>query len=143
MSSGVTANQDCLEAYQQLKLGKKYRYVIFTLSNDLKEIVVEKKAERTPDVTVQYEEFVGSLSETECRWAVYDFEFEKEDGGKRSKIIFFSWSPDSAKIKQKMLFASSKSALRLALVGLSSEIQGTDFSEISHDSVLEKVSKGA
>jgi cofilin len=38
-----------------------------------------------------YDEFVADLSETECRWAIYDFEFEKEDGGKRNKIVFLSW----------------------------------------------------
>ncbi|TFL01685.1 actin depolymerizing factor [Pterulicium gracile] len=144
MSSGVTANQACLEAYQSLKLGKKYRYIIYNLSKDNKEIVVEQTAERSSgDAISQYEEFLTHLSEAECRWAVYDFEFEKEDGGKRSKIVFFSWSPDTAKIKQKMLFASSKSALKLGLVGVAVEIQGTDFSEISYESVLDKASKGA
>lgn len=91
-SSGVTANQACLEAYQSLKLGKKYRYIIYNLSKDNKEIVVEQTAERSSgDAISQYEEFLTHLSEAECRWAVYDFEFEKEDGGKRSKIVFFSW----------------------------------------------------
>jgi cofilin len=31
-----------------------------------------------------------------------------------------------------MLFASSKDALRKALVGISAEIQGTDFSEVDY-----------
>ena len=43
-------------------------------------------------------------------------------------------SPDESKIKQKMVFASSKDALRRALVGISAEIQGTDFSEVDHQS---------
>lgn len=42
-------------------------------------------------------------------------------------------SPDDAKIKQKMLYASSKDALRKALVGISTEIQGTDFSEVAYE----------
>ena len=41
-------------------------------------------------------------------------------------------SPDEAKIKTKMLYASSKDALRRALVGVASEIQGTDHSEIAY-----------
>lgn len=41
-------------------------------------------------------------------------------------------SPDDSKIKSKMLFASSKDALRKALVGISAEIQGTDFSEVDY-----------
>lgn len=42
-------------------------------------------------------------------------------------------SPDDSKIKQKMLYASSKDALRKSLVGISSEIQGTDMSEVAHE----------
>ncbi len=43
-------------------------------------------------------------------------------------------SPDEAKIKQKMLFASSKDALRRSLQAVAVEIQGTDFDEISYES---------
>lgn len=43
-------------------------------------------------------------------------------------------SPDDSKIKQKMLFASSKDALRRSLVGIASEIQGTDYSEVAYES---------
>lgn len=46
-------------------------------------------------------------------------------------IIFRS--PDSSKIKQKMLYASSKDALRRSLQALAVEIQGTDFDEISYE----------
>lgn len=44
-------------------------------------------------------------------------------------------------MKQKMLYASSKDALRKALVGIATEIQGTDLSEVSYETVLEKVSR--
>lgn len=50
-------------------------------------------------------------------------------------------APETAKIKPKMLYASSKDALRKKLVGIATEIQGTDLSEIAHDVVLDKVSK--
>lgn len=33
-----------------------------------------------------------------------------------------------------MLYASSKEALRRSLVGIATEFQGTDFSEIAHES---------
>ncbi|KAI1794953.1 recombinant Actophorin [Ganoderma leucocontextum] len=138
MASGVGVNPDCLSAYQELKLGKKAKYIIFTLNKDFTEIIVEKKAD--PNAT--YDAFVADLPETECRWAVYDFDYEKDDGGKRSKITFYSWSPDDSKVKQKMLFASSKEALRRSLVGIAAEIQGTDFSEVAYESVLDKVSRG-
>ena len=42
-----------------------------------------------------------------------------------------------------MLYASSKDAIRKKLVGIGHEVQGTDFSEIDYESVLERVAKGA
>ena len=41
-----------------------------------------------------------------------------------------------------MIYSSSKDALRRALSGIAAEIQGTDFSEVAHETVLDKVSKG-
>ncbi|OJT14684.1 Cofilin [Trametes pubescens] len=138
MASGVGVNSECLDAYQELKLGKKSKYIVFTLNKTNTEIIVEKKGATSST----YDDFLADLPEAECRWAVYDFDYEKEDGGKRSKITFYSWSPDDSKVKQKMLFASSKDALRRSLVGIATEIQGTDFSEVTHEAVLDKVSRG-
>jgi cofilin len=42
-------------------------------------------------------------------------------------------SPDNAKIKQKMLYASSRDALKRALTGIAVEIQGSDYSEVSYE----------
>jgi cofilin len=52
----------------------------------LTEIVVEKASN-----SQSYEDFLADLPEAECRWAVYDFEYEKEGAGKRKKIVFYSW----------------------------------------------------
>ncbi|KAI0081627.1 actin cross-linking [Panus rudis PR-1116 ss-1] len=136
-ASGVGVHSEVPIAFNELKLGKKLKYIIFGLSDDNTEVVVLKKSPE-PD----YETFLSELPEQECRWAVYDFEFERPGEGKRSKLLFVSWSPDDAKIKQKMLFASSKDALRRSLVGLATEIQGTDYSEVAYENVLDKVSRG-
>jgi cofilin len=42
-----------------------------------------------------------------------------------------------------MIYASSKEALRRALSGIHTDIQGSDFSEVAYETVLSKVSKGA
>jgi hypothetical protein len=182
--------------FQELKLRKKHKYIIFGLSPDKTEIVKVKTGTST-----DYDEFLADLPENECRWAIYDFEFQKEDGGQRNKIIFYHWyvlspphfdaplslhpplslylsfvvgangvdthtrmhtqlyiffrhrfhfvfpllsmwnpgvsglcrSPDGAKIKDKMVFASSRDALRRSLVGIAVEIQGTDDSEVAYE----------
>ncbi|KAH9065452.1 actin depolymerizing factor [Lactarius vividus] len=132
MSSGVGVNPECLEKFQELKLGKKIKYILFTLNKEKTEIVVEKAS-----IGGDYEDFTEDLPALECRWAVYDLEFDTEDG-KRNKLVFVSWSPDGAKIKDKMVAASSKDALRRSLVGIAVDIQATDFSEVERETVLGK-----
>ena len=46
-----------------------------------------------------------------------------------SKIFFVSWVPDACKAKTKMLYASSKQALRNALDGVQLDHQATDYDE--------------
>jgi len=136
-SSGVAVNQECLEVFQQLKLGKKLKYIIYQLNDTNTEIVVEKTSE-----SKDYDEFIGDLPPEEPRYAVYDFEYQKGDEGIRNKLCFFTWTPDESRIKKKMLYASSKDALRKALVGIATEVQGTDLSEVAYDTVLDRVSRG-
>ena len=42
-------------------------------------------------------------------------------------------SPDNAKIKDKMVTASSREPLRRSLDGIAAEIQGTDLSEVAYE----------
>lgn len=122
-----------------MKLGKKHKYVIFGLNDKKTEIIVEKTS-----TEADYEDFLAQLPENGCKYAIYDFEYDIGGGeGKRSKIVFYTWSPDTASVRDKMVYASSKDALRRSLNGVSSDIQGTDYSEVAYDAVLEKVSRGA
>ncbi|KAH7336944.1 hypothetical protein B0J17DRAFT_665538 [Rhizoctonia solani] len=149
MSSGVAVNSECIKTYQDLKQpsrskdedgesGKKgpLKYIVFKLSDDMKEIVVEKTSDDP-----KYDSFIKDLPEAEPRWAVYDVQFEK-DGGIRKKITFISWSPEVAKVKQKMVYASSRDALRKSMDGVACEIQATDYDEVAWESVLDKASRG-
>ncbi|KAF7729346.1 cofilin [Apophysomyces ossiformis] len=132
-SSGVRANQDCIDSYNDLKLGKKFKYIIYKLSDDNSEIMLDKTAE-----TGTYDEFLSNLPDAEPRFAVYDFDYEKPGEGSRNKITFYSWIPDTSAIRKKMIYASSKDAIRKRLEGIAVEIQGTDSSEVAYETVLEK-----
>ncbi|KAM9914549.1 hypothetical protein OXX69_000542 [Metschnikowia pulcherrima] len=137
--SGVTVADESLAAFNDLKLGKKSKFIIFALNAEKTQIVVDKTSSDD-----DYESFLAELPEDECKYAVYDFEYEIGGGeGKRTKIVFYTWSPDTAPVRSKMVYASSKDALRRALNGIAADIQGTDFSEVAYDSVLERVSRGA
>jgi len=144
--SGVAVDNECVPKFDDLKLKKTYKYIIYRLSDDKKSIIVEKdSSEDEPLGSAEdaHEKLLANLPENDCRYAVYDFSFDKGEGeGLRSKIVFISWSPDTAPVRPKMTYASSKDALRRALNGVAVEIQGSEFSEVAYETVLEKCSKG-
>lgn len=142
MSSGVGVNDEALTAFNEFKLsgGKKDapNYIIYRISDDKTQIIIDTKGR-----TSNYEEFTELLPENECRYAVYDFDYELSGGaGKRSKIVFFTWAPDTTPIRNKMVYASSRDALRRALNGVAVDIQGADYSEVDYDTVFAKVTRG-
>ncbi|KAJ6012432.1 hypothetical protein N7522_002787 [Penicillium canescens] len=107
------------------------------MSQDKKTIIVEKTSE-----SEDHDAFIADLPETECRFAVKDFLYESDPAeGARNKILFITWTPDNAPIRSKMVFAASKDALRRSLNGIQAEVQGTEHSEVSYETILEKVTK--
>jgi len=77
------------------------------------------------------------------RYAVYDVDYEAEGGaGKRTKITFISWVPDDAPQYPRMMYSTSKEALKRALNGIAADIQANDADDIEHDSIVQRVSKG-
>ncbi|CAA6662466.1 unnamed protein product [Spirodela intermedia] len=108
---------------------KVHRYVIFMIDEKTKEVVVEK----TGDPGESYDDFIASLPDDDCRYAVYDFDFVTEENCQKSKIFFIAWSPSISRIRAKMLYATSKSRFRRELDGVHYEIQATDPTEMDLD----------
>jgi len=142
MASGVTVAQECKNQFDEIKKGKKHRYVIFYIEDE-KVIKVEAVGDRD----ASYDCFLGDLmkaGEGECRYGLYDFEYEHQcqgttESSKKQKLFLMSWCPDTARIKKKMLYSSSFDALKKALVGVHKYIQATDAAEASKESVEEKL----
>ncbi|KAI6779837.1 uncharacterized protein J7T54_003761 [Emericellopsis cladophorae] len=147
--SGATVSQDCITAFNELKLNKKYKYIIYKLSDDFKEIVVEEASDdkewdsfREKLINATTKNKNGAMGKGP-RYAIYDFEYSLASGdGIRNKITFLAWSPDDAGIQPKMIYASSKEALKRSLTGIAVELQANDSDDIEYDSILKTVSKG-
>ncbi|OMH80210.1 Cofilin [Zancudomyces culisetae] len=116
---------------------KKNTFALFVISADDKTIEVEKESPEK-----DFTQFINQLPSDDCRFAVYDFAYEVA-GQQRNKLVFISWIPDTSKIKKKMLYASSKLALCKRLDGIASEIQATDYDEISEKTITEKLTRGS
>uniref|UniRef100_A0A0E0LKP6 ADF-H domain-containing protein n=1 Tax=Oryza punctata TaxID=4537 RepID=A0A0E0LKP6_ORYPU len=128
-ASGLAVNDECKFKFQELKARRGFRFIVFKIDDKAMEI----KVERLGETAEGYDDFAATLPADECRYAVYDLDFVTDENCQKSKIFFFSWSPDTARTRSKMLYASSKDRFRRELDGIQCEIQATDPSEMSLD----------
>ncbi|KAI4176853.1 MAG: hypothetical protein LQ346_007759 [Caloplaca aetnensis] len=93
----ATVNPECTATFNELKLGKSLKYIIYKLSDDYKEIVVEESG-TDPD----WENFQKKIIDAKTthrgkegrgpRYAVYDFQYELEAGEGTRWVVFFLFS---------------------------------------------------
>ncbi|XP_040946421.1 actin-depolymerizing factor-like isoform X1 [Gossypium arboreum] len=133
-ASGMAVNDECKTKFLELKAKRNYRFIVFKIEENLQQIVVEKVGAPKDS----YEKLCSSLPSDECRYAVYDFDFTTDENCQKSKIFFIAWSPDTSRVRSKMLYASSKDRFRRELDGVQVELQATDPSEMSFDIVKER-----
>ncbi|KAL9225318.1 hypothetical protein vseg_001260 [Gypsophila vaccaria] len=126
-ASGMAVDDECNHKFMELKAKRSYRFITFRIEGQ--QVVVDKIG--GPEET--YDDFTNSLPADECRYAVYDFDFTTDENCQKSKIFFIAWSPDTSKVRMKMVYASSKDRFKRELDGIQVELQATDPSEMSFD----------
>ncbi|ESW15411.1 hypothetical protein PHAVU_007G070500 [Phaseolus vulgaris] len=126
-ASGMAVLDECKLKFLELKAKRNFRFIVFKIENY--EVVVEKLGSPTET----YEDFTASLPANECRYAVFDFDFTTNENCQKSKIFFIAWAPDTSKVREKMVYASSKDRFKRELDGIQVELQATDPSEMSFD----------
>jgi len=135
--SGVKVNDECIKMWEKLK-SQKIKACNFKLSSNLKEIIVEDGSVIEKGHATPWKQWTDSLPDKECRYGIYDVEMKIDMGdglpsGTRTKLVFIVWAPATATIKQKMVTASSKDALKKKLDGFQVEWQLTGRDELEAD----------
>ncbi|KVI04942.1 actin-depolymerizing factor 2-like [Cynara cardunculus var. scolymus] len=128
-ASGMAVHDECKLKFMDLKAKRTFRFIIYKIEEKQKQVIVEKLGE--PAET--YDEFAACLPADECRYAVFDFDFMTAENVPKSRIFFIAWSPDTAKVRSKMIYASSKDRFKRELDGIQVELQATDPSEVGLD----------
>lgn len=129
--SGISLSEDALNIFYLVRSKSKYKWVLWKINDGSTQVVIDKIG----DPSSTYMDFLRELPQDDCRYAVYDYDFIGPDGQKHSKIVFINWAPDVAKVKSKMMYASTKDFFKSNLEGLSVEFQGSDFDEISEEEI--------
>eukprot|EP01083_Nonionella_stella_P046518 124565_1 len=137
MVSGIKTKDTCIDLFNQIKMDKSLQYVTFKIDGDnIAEDVVMKKGGST------YAEFVKTMGQGP-RFVVYDYDYKTEEVPPRevSRLIFFFWCPDTAPVKAKMMYSSSKEDFKSKLVGIHKYIDVQDISSLDEKEVVESLRK--
>ncbi|KAF7901308.1 hypothetical protein EAF00_003529 [Botryotinia globosa] len=149
-NSGITVEDECIEKFNEMKLQKKIKWIVYKINDEGTKVVVDTSSE-----SADWEPFREVLVNAKAlnknktqgkgpRYAVYDFNYDLANGeGQRTKLTFISWSPDDATTFPKMMYASTKESFKRALSGLSGdELQANDEADLEENEMLKTVSKG-
>jgi cofilin len=137
VSSGVPVQKECVSEFISMKLKKKdIRFIIYGMGDKLDEIKILEIGESN----LTYNDLVSKLPADHCRFAVINFDFEIEDGP-REKCLFVSWAPTKSKLKEKMVYTSSKSEFKKQLDGCSIELNADCIAEVAYEEALARCVK--
>jgi cofilin len=136
MSSGIVVPKEVDDTFQQLKAQHLYRYISFKVSDDRTKIEVDKTVKES-----SIEEFIEQLPSNAPRYFVFDCPYVSKTGANSTRLIFIGWSPDSGHVTSKMVFASSKDAVKKRCPGCV-ELQANDLTDITKELLLDKAVNG-
>ncbi|RWV96940.1 hypothetical protein BHE74_00026861 [Ensete ventricosum] len=125
----MAVSDECKLKFLELKAKRNFRFIVFKIEEKIQQV----KVERLGQPGESYDDLTASLPDDDCRYAVFDFDFITDENCQKSKIFFISWSPDTSRVRNKMLYASSKDRFKRELDGIQLELQATDPSEMSID----------
>ncbi|KAK2838719.1 hypothetical protein Q7C36_013533 [Tachysurus vachellii] len=153
MASGVQVHETVLTIFNEMKVRKaqpseeerknRKKAVMFCLSENKKEIVMEEGREVLQgDEGDPFLAFVSMLPPDDCRYALYDATYETKET-KKEDLVFIFWAPESAPLKSKMIYASSKDAIKKKFTGIKHEWQVNGIEDIKDRKTLAEKIGGA
>ncbi|XP_013597119.1 actin-depolymerizing factor 9-like [Brassica napus] len=132
--NGMWMTEECKRSFMEMKWKKVHRYIVFKIEEKSKKVTIDKVGAAGET----YHDLVASLPEDDCRYAVFDFDYVTVDNCRMSKLFFITWSPEASRIREKMMYATSKSGLRRVLEGIHYELQATDPTEMGFDKIQDR-----
>jgi len=128
----LNIHQDAWNAYSDMNMKNAYQYIVFKLTPDYKEIVLDSTYARNEDQQASFDSLnttMKALPASESRFIFFRVDWDKvEDnglnGGKRSKVVIISAIGSLAPVKSKLMFAACKEPMKRKLNCVTSEVQG-------------------
>uniref|UniRef100_A0A8C0L2R6 ADF-H domain-containing protein n=1 Tax=Canis lupus dingo TaxID=286419 RepID=A0A8C0L2R6_CANLU len=144
MPLGVAVSDGVIKVFSDMKVQKsstpeevkkRKKAVLFCLSEDKKDIILEEGKEILVGTVGQnvdnpFAIFVKMLPDKDCRYALYDATYETKKN-KKEDLVFIFWASESAPFKSKMIYASFKDAInKKKLTRIKHELQANCDEEV-------------
>jgi cofilin len=102
--SGIAVTEDAVNLFYLMRLKATYKWAMWQVDDSGQSVVIAAVGDKQSS----WADFLAALPDADCRYGVFDFDFTTPDGQKLHKMIFLNWAPDSARVKAKMMYASTK-----------------------------------
>jgi cofilin len=121
-TSGIWVEESCKEGYNRVRRSNTgVRWVFFEFNKSMTWIYPTKEGMSTDDHVQDWSDFVEALPDRKALYALYNFEYEDEGGSgyaqaganvMKNKMVLFTWADNKCRVKDKMVSASSQSAIK-------------------------------
>ena len=137
MNTGINIPDEVRAEFQALRLKRKYRYIIMK-ANDAKDgVEVEKTGAREET----FDEFKENMPKNNSRWAVYDLEWNADDGRKLSKLLFILFAPDDNNDKaERFVVTCNKDQVKSKMSETNRDFQINSWDDLNQDKFIAQFS---
>mmetsp|Transcript_37520 Transcript_37520/g.67878 ORF Transcript_37520/g.67878 Transcript_37520/m.67878 type:complete len:140 (-) Transcript_37520:79-498(-) len=135
--TGVTVADECTEKFNEMKLKKTNKFITFKIENK-KTVVIDVMGESGKTM----QDFRDALPDSEARYALIDVDYTSEDGRPQTKLTFVFWcNDDTVPVREKMLYAGTKDAIKKKFPGIMKELQANSPDELEDEAIFELMLK--
>ena len=133
MNTGINIPDEVRAEFQALRLKRKYRYIIMKVNEAKDGVEVEKTGER--DET--FDQFKENMPKNNSRWAVYDLEWNADDGRKLSKLLFILFAPDDNLDKaERFVVTCNKDQVKSKMSESNRDMQINSWDDLNQDKYI-------
>lgn len=85
--SGIDVSKDAVNLYYLIKAKAQYRWAMWKVDGSGKQVVIAAVGDKSSS----FQEFLAQLPPSDCRYAVFDYQYINSEGIAYSKIVFLNW----------------------------------------------------
>ncbi|WP_326772758.1 hypothetical protein [Streptomyces sp. NBC_01445] len=129
MTSAISVEDRCIDAFNKLKTSRHITTVLYRLNDSLDTLILDFEGSLTHD------ELLKALP-SDPRLVAYELPFADRDGSRREATVLISWSPQGISPEQMSAYAAVYVALRNQLGGVDLSIDAMSRSDLEYNRLV-------